>query len=122
VSAALASTEVGRAWDYVLFDERFAEARRLAAALSGITVPTPMQGDITAIWTRELAPATLAAPLTIAGVTTESVYFCLKILLAEQASVEAQVTRIGRDLHLWTLRTENLKHGTMSWQNRSRRV
>jgi len=122
VSAALASTEVGRAWDYVLFDERFAEARRVAAALSGITVPTPMQGDITAVWTRELAPASLVAPLTIAGVTTESVYFCLKILLADQASVDAQVSRIGRDLHLWTLRTENLKHGTMSWQNRSRRV
>ena len=83
VSAALASAEVGRAWDYVLFDERFAEARRLAAALSGITVPTPMQSDITAIWTRELAPASLVAPLTMAGVTTESVYFCLKILLAE---------------------------------------
>jgi len=122
VSAALASTEVGRAWDYVLFDERFAEARRLAAALSGITVPTPMQADITAIWTRELAPASLVAPLTMAGVTTESVYFCLKILLADQARVDAQVSRIDRDLHLWTLRTENLKHGTMSWQNRSRRV
>jgi hypothetical protein len=81
-----------------------------------------MQGDITAIWTRELAPASLVARLTMAGVTTESVYFCLKILLADQAGVDAQVSRIGPDLHLWTLRTENLKHGTMSCQNRSRPV
>ena len=106
-AAAGAPALVEPAWDYVFFDERFAAARRLAEQMSGITAPTPVQGDITAIWTRELAHASLVAPLTMTGVTTESVYFCLNILLADQASVDAQVSRLDRDLHLWTIRTHH---------------
>jgi hypothetical protein len=120
-SAAGAPALVRPAWDYVFFDGRFAAARRLAEQMSGITAPTPVQGDITAIWTRELAHASLVAPLTMAGVTTESVYFCLKILLADRASVDAQVSRLDRDLHLWTLRTHNhTRNRATSWQNRYR--
>jgi hypothetical protein len=110
-------------WDYFFFDERFAAARRLAGELSGTTAPTPVQGDITSLWTGELGRASLAAPTTLQGVTTESFYFCLKILLTDQARVEAQVRRIDRDLHLWTIRTDNhFKNGTVSWQNHSRRA
>jgi len=110
----------GLAWSYFFFDERFAEARRLAGKLSGTTEPTPVQGDITAIWTGELGRASLAAPMTMKGVTTESFYFCLKILLADQAKVEAQVSRIDRDLYFWTIRTDNhFKGATTSWQNHS---
>jgi hypothetical protein len=55
------------------------------------------------------------------GVTTESFHFCLKVLLSDQARVHAQVSRIDRDLHLWTMRTDNhFKNGTVSWQNPSR--
>ena len=109
------------AWDYFFFDERFAEARRLAGEMCGATEPTPVQSDITAIWTDGLGRAGLTAPMTIKGVTTESFYFCLKILLSDQVRVDAQVSRIDRDLHLWTIRTHNhFKNGTVSWQNPSR--
>ena len=122
-SAADAPSRSGLAWDYVFFDERFAEARRLAREMAGVTAAIAVQGDITGVWTRELAQASLATPLTMTGVTTESFFFCLRILLADQGRVDAQVSRIGRDLHLWTLRTDNhSKHGTTSWQNRSRPV
>jgi hypothetical protein len=120
-----ASAEVpsrdGLTWDYFFFDERFAEARRLARELSGTAVPTPVQGDVTGIWTGGLGRASLTAPMTIKGVTTESFRFCLKVLLSDQVRVDAQVSRIDRDLHLWTVRTDNhFKNGTVSWQNSSR--
>ncbi len=44
-----------------------------------------VQGDITGIWTGGLARASLTAPMTMKGVTTESFHFCLKILLSDQA-------------------------------------
>ena len=122
-----ASTDVPRwgwlACDYFFFDERFAEARRLAGEMCGATEPTPVQSDITAIWTDGLGRAGLTAPMTMKGVTTESFYFCLKILLVDQVRADAQVSRIDRDLHLWTIRTDNhFKNGTVSWQNFSRLV
>ena len=114
-SAADAPSRSGLAWDYVFFDERFAEARRLAREMAGVTAALPVQGDVTGVWTRELARASIATPLALTGVTTESFLFCLRILLADQGRVDAQVSRIGRDLHLWTLRTDNhSKHGTTS--------
>jgi hypothetical protein len=113
-----------RGWpacDYFFFDERFAEARRLAGELSGTTEPTPVEGDVTSIWTGGLGRASLTAPMTMKGVTTESFHFCLKILLSDQVRVDAQVNRIDRDLYLWTMRTDNhFKNGTVSWQNPSR--
>jgi hypothetical protein len=109
------------AWDYFFFDERFAEARRRAGELSGTTEPTPVQSDITPIWSGGLGRASLAAPMTLKGVTTESFYFCLKILLVDQGKVDARVSRIDRDLYLWTMHTDNhFKNGTVSWQNPSR--
>ncbi len=103
-------------WDYFFFDDRFAHARRLAGELSGITEPTPVQGDITGIWTGGLRQASRASPLALHGVTTESFYFCLKIMLGDHARVDAQVSRVDRDLHLWTIRTDNYgKNGTVSW-------
>jgi len=108
--------------DHFFFDERFAEARRLARQASIRVAPTLVQGDVTSLWTGGLAHASLAAPLTLEGVTTESFYFCLKTLLLDHAGVSARVTRVDRDLHLWTIRTDNHKKGTMSWPNLSRPV
>ena len=123
VISASADVPSRPAWDYFFFDERFAEARRLAGALSGTTEPTPVQSDITGIWTGGLWRASLAASMSLKGVTTESFYFCLKILLVDQVRVDAQVSRIDLDLHLWTIRTDNqFKNGTVSWQNHSRPV
>lgn len=109
------------AWDYLFFDERFAEARRLAVNLAGKTEPIPVQGDITPVWIGGLSRASLAASLTLQGVTIESFYFCLKVLLVEQVGVDAQVRRLDRDLHLWTIHTDNHHmNGKVSWQNLSR--
>jgi hypothetical protein len=124
-NAVISAADVpGRGWlacAYFFFDERFTEARRLAAELCGATEPTPVQSDITAIWTSGLGRAGLTAPMTMKGVTTESFHFCLKILLSDQVRVDAQVNRIDRDLYLWTMRTDNhFKNGTVSWQNPSR--
>jgi hypothetical protein len=118
-----APTGTSSASDYFFFDERFAQARHLADRLSGMTTLTPVQGDVTPVWTGGLARACLASVMTLMGVTTESFYFCLKILLGDQASVDAQVRRVDRDLHLWTMHTDNhSKNGTVSWQNHSRRA
>ena len=112
-----------RGLDHFFYDERFAAARRLARELARVIEPTPVQGDITYIWTAGLGRASLVAPMTMRGVTTESFYFCLKILLADQASVDANFERIDQDLYLWTIRSHNPEqHGTVSWQNHSRRV
>lgn len=117
------STHDWRARDCFFFDERFARARHLADQLSGVTTLTPVQGDVTPIWTGGLARAALTSAMTLEGVTTESFYFCLKILLGDQARVDAQVCRVDRDLHLWTMRTDNYpKNGTVLWQNHSRRA
>jgi len=122
-ASADARSSDGLAWDYFFFDERFPEARRLAAEWFGITQPTPVLSDVTPIWTGELGRASLTSPLALKGVTTESFYFCLKILLGDQARVAAQVKRVDRDLHLWTMHTDNYpNNGTGSWQNHSRRV
>jgi hypothetical protein len=109
--------------DQFFFDERFPAARRLARELSSRTTPIPVQGDITFVWTGGLARASLSAPMTLAGVTLESFYFCLRILLADRSRVDARVRRIDRDLHLWTMHTDNpFNSGTVSWQNLSRRA
>jgi hypothetical protein len=120
-SGTATSREQAGASDYFFFDDRFAEAHRVAGELSGITVPTPVQGDVTPTWVGGLSRASLAAPMMLRGVTTESFYFCLKILLLDQVPVAAQVRRFDRDLHLWTIRTGNqFRSGAVSWQNLSR--
>jgi hypothetical protein len=109
--------------DHFFFDERFAEARRLARELRGRATPIPVQGDVTPVWIGGLDRASLSAPMTLGGVTTESFHFCLKILLGDHARVDTQVRRVDRDLHLWTMRTDNqFNSGTVSWQNHSRRA
>jgi len=120
-ASADAPSRDGFAWDYFFFDERFTEARRLAGELSDTTEPTPVDGDVTSIWTGELGRASLTAPMALKGVTTDSFHFCLKILLADQSKVEAQVSRIDQDLYLWTIRTDN-HFKNVSWQNHSHLV
>jgi len=102
--------------DYFFCDERFAKARRLAAELSGCTALTPVQGDITELWNSYLGRASRQSSLHMRGVTTESFYFCLKIMIGEHVHLNAQVTRVDRDLFLWTMRTglqtaTELRHG-----------
>jgi hypothetical protein len=103
------------AWNGVFFDERFPAAKLLARRLAGFAPLTAVQGDVTPLWTATLARASRTAPVAWSGVTTESFYFCLKILLGEPGRIEAQSTRIDRDLYRWTIRTRNsINNGTVS--------
>ena len=98
--------------DYFFFDERFIKARQLAAKLSNSKPLIPVRGDITELWNGQLKRACVESPLVMRGVTTESFYFCLRIMAGSIAGMESQVTRINRDLLLWTIRSNNkLKMG-----------
>jgi hypothetical protein len=91
--------------DCFFYDERFAEAQRLAKTLAPAGRLVPVQGDVTAIWTGGLDRACLRAPLTLHGVTTESFHFCLKLMVGSRTGVDTSASRISRDLFLWTLRS-----------------
>ena len=105
VAHASASATKSSGPDFFFCDERFAKARRLAAELSGCTALTPVQGDITELWNSNLGRASRQSSLHMRGVTTESFYFCLKIMIGEHARLNAQVTRVDQDLFLWTMRS-----------------
>jgi len=105
VAHASASATKSPGPDFFFCDERFAKARRLAAELSGCTALTPVQGDITELWNSYLGRASRQSSLHMRGVTTESFYFCLKIMIGEHARLNAQVTRVDQDLFLWTMRS-----------------
>ena len=96
---------VTRGHDYNFVDDRFPEARRLAAAWFTPDARVAVQGDITALWKEWLERRVRAQPLRLRGVTTESFRFCLLTLSREHAGVEAQVSRLDRNLHQWTLIT-----------------
>lgn len=93
--------------DYFFYDERFAEARRLAGRLYDAKPITPVKGDITGIWNAGLKHACLWSPITLRGVTTESFYFCLDVMLRSRAGVKSRITRVNRDLYEWTIRSGN---------------
>jgi hypothetical protein len=91
--------------DHFFFDERFTEARRLAEELGETGTVTPVRGDVTGTWNTELKYVCRHTPLTLHGVTTESFYFCLEVMLQSHAEVKSQISRVNRDLFLWTIRS-----------------
>ena len=112
---AAASGRAGLVADRYYFDERFAEARRRAGYWSGSSLPIPVQGDVTAIWVGGLARASII----VAAGDVWSHHRILLFLSArsfsnDQARAWSDVSRIDRDLHLWTIRTDHsyYKHGT----------
>jgi hypothetical protein len=102
-------------WDYVFFDERFEDSRRIAAAVSGPTRLIGVQGDITA-WRDELERVTREHPMRLSGATTHSFLFCLRILVGEHADLDLQVFRLDRNLYRWTMSTSpKAQYGTTPW-------
>jgi hypothetical protein len=91
---------------YFFYDDRFSEAHKLAAEFAAPTRPTPVQGDVTPLWTDELNSLSRWSPLTLYGVTTESFHFCLKTLLRSQASVKSEIQRLSKDLYTWDIQTK----------------
>ncbi len=96
---------VARDWDYAFFDERFENARRVASAWSASARLISVQSDVTPVWSSGLERATRHHLLRLRGITTESFLFCLRILAGEQARLDVQVSRLDRNLLLWTLGT-----------------
>jgi len=66
----------------VLFDARHAASRRFAAAFTeqGVAAYGLPNGDITPFWRDELAALWAHRPAALAGLTDESVLFCLEQL------------------------------------------
>jgi len=95
-------------FDSFFYDERFDEARRLAAQAAGRGTLTPVRGDVTELWNAELDRASSRSALTLRGVTTESFHFCLKIMLSSKTRIETTVTRVDRDLFRWVIRTSGV--------------
>jgi len=93
--------------DYIFYDERFFEARQIAGKLSNTSPMIPVRGDITEIWNSGLNCACTQSHLMMRGVTTESFYFCLKVMVGSIAGMESQVIRINRDLFLWNIQSIN---------------
>ena len=87
----------------VFFDDRFPEARHLARAVSDTAQLSGVRGDVTELWNTGLDRTCLRSALSLQGVTTESFYFCLKGMLESHASVHARVSRVSRNLLMWTI-------------------
>jgi len=90
--------------DYFFVDDRFAAGALRAGTISPSLAPIRVQADVTPVWTGLLAGGRIRAPLALRGVTTESFFFRLKTLLARRVH-DSQISRVGPDLHLWTIRT-----------------
>jgi len=104
--SAAASSAIPAAQDYFFVDDRFAAGALQGGTISPSLAPIRVQADVTPVWTGLLAGGHIEAPLALRGVTTESFFFCLKTLLGRQVH-DSQISRIGHDLHLWTIRTRN---------------
>ncbi|HKJ73604.1 MAG TPA: hypothetical protein VKA19_05760 [Alphaproteobacteria bacterium] len=91
--------------DRFFYDERFTDARAISSRLLPRATLTPVQSDVTALWTGGLKELSRQRPLSLRGVTTESFHFCLKTLLRSEARVETQTQRVGKDLYAWSIRT-----------------
>lgn len=99
--------------DYVFFDERFHEARRTVASWRTSGRRIAVQSDITP-WKDGLDRITRHHALNLRGVTTDSFLFCLRILAAEHADLDVQVSRLDRDLLQWRMNTTpRTDYGTM---------
>lgn len=85
------------------FDERFSQASDIAQSLVKSSHWQAVQGDITPVWNSALKSKSKQGSVDVAGVTTESFYFCLQRLLQESHHVTLSATRIDRDLYAWTL-------------------
>ena len=107
VPTALAVT--WRKWDYVLFDERFEQARRVAALGSGSSRLIGVRSDVTAFWCGELDRRARHHCLSLRGVTTDAFLFCLRILLAEHANLQVQVSRLDLNLLSWSVHANPIR-------------
>jgi hypothetical protein len=101
----VAFATVSQTRDYLFFDERFEKAHRIVASWPASSRAIPVHSDVTSLWSNGLDRMTRDAALHFRGVTTQSFLFCLRILTAEHADLEAQVSRLDRYLFEWAILT-----------------
>ncbi len=105
-------SSTGEALSFVFYDERFQTAEALSKAMAASGDVIPVRGDVTAVWNGVLKSVSRGSSLMLAGVTTESFYFCLKTLLHSHAGLDICTSRIDRDLIAWSLRSHRpISHG-----------
>jgi hypothetical protein len=86
-----------------LYDPRFGQARQMAAAASPGSSLLTVDSDITDLAEVLLTNAAQSGPVVIAGVTTETVPFCLQQLASAAGAACLESARLDRDLFLWKL-------------------
>jgi hypothetical protein len=85
---------------FALYDSRFPKSRAAAELLAPHSKLRAIAGDVS-----DLVPIIGSTPLDIAGVTTESVPFCLEQLLSFAHRPVLNMRRLDADLFAWTLKS-----------------
>jgi hypothetical protein len=86
-----------------LYDPRFPKSRAVASRLAPASALRPIAGDVSELLAMLLTSE--PRPLKLAGVTPESVPFCLEQLLSLNARPQLESIRLDADLFAWTLTT-----------------
>jgi hypothetical protein len=109
-ASAAASRESSQPVDLFVFDRRFADARVAAARRAADGVATAaFDGDLTNLWYDQLDLQWRRAPMTLAGVTTESGLFVLETLAVDRGMRVIERTQLsaqtpgGESLYSWTI-------------------
>jgi len=89
------------------FEGRYQKAGKVARSWLDSDNWQAVQGDITPVWNGQLKPKSKDDSLHVAGVTTESFYFCLQRLLQPTHAVSVEITRVDQNLYAWTLSANN---------------
>ncbi|HZF30268.1 MAG TPA: hypothetical protein VE907_14215 [Gammaproteobacteria bacterium] len=109
-ASAAASRESIPPVELFVFDRRFADARAAAARAAAHGVETAaFDGDLTNLWYDQLDLRWRAAPMTLAGITTESGLFVLETLAVDRGMRVIERTQLsaqspgGESLYSWTI-------------------
>jgi hypothetical protein len=105
----LAAGDSPMAADMAFFDPRFSDSAPALGDWVRASAIRAVNGDVTQVWNEDLKCLSGKVPLTLAGVTTESFYFCLQYLLQEKNTVTAETLRINRNLFAWVIANQNQK-------------
>jgi len=96
------------------FEERYQKAGKVARSWLGSGNWQAVQSDITPLWNGQLKSKSKDDSLYVAGVTTESFYFCLQRLLQPTHAVSVEITRVDQNLYAWALSATNKNNGRNS--------
>ena len=100
-SAGEQTALVGEHASVTLYDARFPKSRAVASQLAPAGALRPIAGDASELLAMLLTSG--SERLEIAGVTTESIPFCLEQLLSSHAQPQLKSVRLDADLFAWTL-------------------